>query len=107
MTRVEIQRRQRQARRTLIIAWTVLLAAELAISAIPAALAAAVLLPMALARRGGWAFGAEWLIIAAAFCLPFYAVHHLGWDQLMEEGKRSEPWRYSNDDHQLPRPQRG
>ena len=50
MTRVEIQRRKRQARRNLIIAWTVLLAAELAISAIPAALAAAVLLPMALAR---------------------------------------------------------
>ena len=93
MTRVEIQRRKRQARRNLIIAWTVLLAAELAISAIPAALAAAVLLPMALARRGGWAFGAEWLMIAAAFCLTFYAVHNMVCDKLMEEGKRSETGR--------------
>lgn len=87
MTRAKIRRRKQQARRNLIIAWTVLLAAELAISAIPAALVAAVLLPMALARRGGWTFGAEWLIIAAVFCLTFYAVHNTACDKLMEEGQ--------------------
>lgn len=41
----------------------------------------------------GWAFGAEWLIIAAAFCLTFYAVHNMVCDKLMEEGKRSETGR--------------
>lgn len=93
MTRAERQRKRRQARRNLIIAWTVLLTAELAISSIPAALAAAVLLPMALAWRGRWAFGAEWLIIGAAFCLTFYAVHNLACDKLIEEGERNETGR--------------
>lgn len=87
MTRAEIQRKKQQARRRLIIAWTVLLTAELAISSIPAALAAAVLLPMALAWRGRWAFGAEWLIIGAAFCFAFYAIHNNVCNKLMEEGK--------------------
>ena len=57
-----------------VIVWVLMLLAELLLSAIPAALIAAELLPLAYAERGRMAFGGEWLAIILVFCTMFYAI---------------------------------
>lgn len=58
-----------------VIIWVLVFAAELLLSALPAALVAAELLPLAYAERGRMAFGGEWLVVALVFCIAFHAVH--------------------------------
>jgi len=57
-----------------IILWVLILVTELLLSAVPAALVAAELLPLAHAERGRMAFGGEWLAVVLVFGIAFYAI---------------------------------
>lgn len=87
MTRVETRHRKRRRKMQQIGAWTVLILFELIVSAVPAALVAAIALPFAYAERGYVGFGSEWLIITAVFCFVYNAVHERICDRIFgEEG---------------------
>ena len=78
MTRVEARRRRRRRQRQGIrraAAWTVLFAVELLAAGLQAAVAAAILVPVAYRLRGYSAVGGEWLLIGILF--TFY--HSLGY----------------------------
>ena len=64
-------------------AWTLLGLIELAVTAI----AAVILVAITHAQRGYTAFGGEWLVIAAVFCVTFTIVHNRVCDELFKGGK--------------------
>lgn len=66
--------------------WAVVILVELTAAAIPAAVAAAFLLPLGFKARGGAAFGVEWLIIAILYCAAFTAIHYWFCNKIFEEG---------------------
>jgi hypothetical protein len=70
------------------IALTAIFVIELIAGALGGAITAAILLPLAYAERGNWAFGAEWLIITLAAFGAFYAVHSKIFKVLGEEAQR-------------------
>lgn len=85
MTRVEARSRKRKRKMQQIGAWTVLILFELVVSAVPAALIAAIALPFAYAERGYMGIGSEWLIITAVFCFTYNAVHKRICDRIFGE----------------------
>lgn len=88
MTRYEARRRKRRKqslRRT--AAWTVLLTVELLAAGLQAAVAAAILVPLAYRLRGYSAVGGEWLLISILFCGAFFIIHKQVCDKIFEEGK--------------------
>lgn len=68
-------------------AWTLLGLIELAVAALPTAIAAVILVAITHAQRGYAAFGGEWLVIAAVFCVTFTIVHNRVCDELFKGGK--------------------
>ena len=68
-------------------AWTLLGLIELAVAALPTAIAAVILVAITHAQRGYTAFGGEWLVIAAVFCVTFTIVHNRVCDELFKGGK--------------------
>lgn len=86
MQKQQCKRRGRYKRKVQrLCAMTLVFLAELLVSAIPSGLAAAVLLPMGLKARGGFAIGAEWLVIALLYCATYTAVHFWLCNKLFEE----------------------
>ena len=86
MTRLETQRRKRRIRRIQRAgAWVLLIAFELLLSAAPAAVTAAIILPAVYEKRGYYGIGSEWIFIAILFCFVFYTVHNRICDKLFEE----------------------
>lgn len=81
------KRRNRAKEWRRIGAWTLLGLIELAATALPTAIVAVLLVAIAHAQRGYTAFGGEWLIIAAVFCVTFTIVHNRVCDKLFKEGK--------------------
>lgn len=68
-------RRKRRAKR--IAAWVILYAAEVVIALIPAAAAAAILIPWVLADRGYFAVGGEWIAVGLIFYLTYVSIHNI------------------------------
>ena len=85
MTR-EARRRKRRIRKIKrAAAWTVLIALELAMSAVPTVIMAAVAFPIAYAERGGAGIGGEWLLIIVVFCWTFGMIHNRVCDRIYGE----------------------
>lgn len=82
----ERKARERQRRRLVFAAWTILIFCELLVASIPAALAAKILVPLGRAARGYEAFGVEWLIVAAVYCVTYACVHKYACDRIFWEG---------------------
>lgn len=82
MTKKQSRRRKKFRN---IGAWTLLLLVELFLSAIPTAITAAVVLPLAYAERGYVAIGSEWLIIALVFCIAYAVIHNKICNAIFEE----------------------
>lgn len=86
MTRAEARRRRRIKRKAQqIAAWTVLILAELVISALPAVVTAAIVLPIVYRERGYLAYGSEWFLIAIVFCAAYSTIHNKVCDRIFEE----------------------
>lgn len=85
MTRAERRRKQRTRKIKRAMAWAVLIAFELAMAAVPAAIMAALLLPIVYAERGGAAIGGEWLLLIVVFCWTFGTVHNKICDRIYGE----------------------
>ena len=81
----EKMRRRKKLQRT--GAWTVLFAGELIAAALPAIITAAILIPIANARRGCAAFGGEWLVILMVFIMSYTVIHHKVCNEIFKEGK--------------------
>lgn len=89
MTRAQARRRkQRKARVQRIVAWTIILAIELAITAAPTALLAVLLIPIANAHRAYPGIGGEWVLIMLVFCIVFKAIHERTCDRIYGEEER-------------------
>lgn len=87
MTREKARRRKRRRQKLRRIgAWTILFLLEIAAAAVPAALAAAALLPWAQRERGYTAMGSEWLIISVVFCIAYCIIHRRICDKIFKEG---------------------
>lgn len=88
MTRREARRRRRR-RQSLrrAAAWTVVFTAELLAAGLQAALAGAVLIPLAHKMRGYSAVGGEWILIGVLFCGVFCIIHKQVCDKIFEEEK--------------------
>lgn len=88
MTRREARRRRRR-RQSLrrAAAWTVVFTAELLAAGLQAALAGAVLIPLAYKMRGYSAVGGEWILIGVLFCGAFCIIHKQVCDKIFEEEK--------------------
>lgn len=85
MTR-EARRRKRRIRKIKrAAAWTVLIALEIAVAAVPTAITAAIVFPFAYAERGGVGVGSEWLLIIIVFCLAFGTIHNRVCDRIYGE----------------------
>ncbi len=82
--RKQWQKRFRSAQTAAL--WVLIILAELLISAIPAGIAAAILLPMGFKARGRFAIGGEWLLIALLYCVSYTAVHLWLCNKLFKEG---------------------
>lgn len=78
--------KRRRRRRLIFAAWSILIFCELLVSSIPAALAAQILVPLGRAARGSEAFGVEWMIVAAVYCITYTLVHKYACDRIFEEG---------------------
>lgn len=86
MTRTRTRRKQKRRRQMKLVAvWAVVYLVEILMAAAPAALTAAVLIPITLGRRGQFAVGGEWLLIAIIFCLSFWKVHNAVCDRVFGE----------------------
>lgn len=88
MTRYEARRRRRRRqslRRT--AAWAVVFTVELIAAGLQAAVAAAILVPLAYKLRGYSAVGGEWLLVGILFCGAFCIIHKQVCDKIFEEGK--------------------
>lgn len=86
MTRFEIRRQKRRKQkikraRALII----LILAEILTAAVPTALLAAIIFPLAHIERGYYAIGSEWFITAFVFCGTFYMIHNKICDKIFKE----------------------
>lgn len=82
----EARRRKRRIRKIKrAAAWTVLIALELAIAAVPTAIMAALAFPIAYAERRGTGIGGEWLLVIAVFCWTFSTVHNRVCDRIYGE----------------------
>lgn len=91
MTRTEARKereRRRSLRRLQIFAWAILILCELLVATIPAAAAAGILLPLGRAERGGSAFGVEWLVVAAVFCIAYALAHKYACDRILGRDKQ-------------------
>lgn len=89
MERTQVQRRHQHKRKEKVMkAWAFILLTELLVSAIPAGIAAAFLVPLAKEIRGYTAVGGEWLLIAVIFCGTYCVLHKWVCDKVFEEGKR-------------------
>ena len=75
-------RRRRKLRRA--AAWVVFFTAELLMAAIPAAVVAAILVPMAYGWRGYATMGSEWFVIGAIYCAAYAIIHKVVCDKLWE-----------------------
>lgn len=85
MTR-EARRRKRRIRKIKrAAAWTALIALEIAMAAVPTAIMAAIVFPLAYAERGGAGVGSEWLLIIIVFCLVFGTIHNRVCDRIYGE----------------------
>lgn len=69
-----------------VAAWTLLILLGLIPAAILAAVAAAVVLPMAFRFRGSVEFGGEWLFLGVLFCGAYAVCHNLLCNKIFEEG---------------------
>lgn len=91
MTRTEVRRRQRRARKLRRLkqagALTVLCTIEALIAAVPTAVAAAIILPMAYAQRGYGAVGGECLLLLLIFCAAYSFAHNRICDWIFGEVK--------------------
>lgn len=86
MTRFELQRRKRRKRKLQQAgAWFTLILVEVLISAIPATVLAAFILPALQSERGYYAVGSEWIFISLIFCGTFYKIHEKVCDKIFEE----------------------
>lgn len=70
------QRRRAKRRAQRAAAWALVYLFEIVAAAVPTAIAAAVLIPLAEAERGYSAVGGEWLAIAFVFYISYAAVHN-------------------------------
>lgn len=86
MTRTEARKARERQRRRQIAAWSILIFCELLVASIPAIIVAVVLVPLGRAARGYEAFGVEWLIAAAVFCIAYTLAHKYACDRIFEEG---------------------
>lgn len=79
---------KKEASRSFRLAATlaIMLLVELAVSAIPAGILAAALIPLAEQERGYFAIGGEWLAVAATLCCTYCAVHLWLCKKLCKEG---------------------
>ena len=75
MTRTEAKKKHRKRAARQMAAWAVVIACELLAAALPAAIAAAILLPAAYAERGYSAFGSEHVLVAMVFCTAYSIIH--------------------------------
>lgn len=76
MTRAQARRKKRRkAKMQRALGWTLIFAFEFIVSAAPAAITAAFLIPMANTSRHYPGIGGEWIVIMLVFCLVFKAVH--------------------------------
>lgn len=76
MTRTEVRRRKRRIRKIQqTLAWTVVILFEILVSAAPAAVTAAILIPLTFSERGRMAVGGEWLAIGIVFYIAYRAIH--------------------------------
>lgn len=86
MTRAQARRKKRRkAKMQRALGWTLIFAFEFIVSAAPAAITAAFLIPMANASRHYPGVGGEWIAIMIVFCLVFKAVHERICDWIFEE----------------------
>ena len=87
MTRTQARRRRKRRQKLRQIgAWTLLFVAELFAAAIPTAILAAILLPLAQRERDYIAVGSEWLAISAAFCITYSILHLWICKKIFKEG---------------------
>lgn len=79
---------KRKAQRTAIL--TFLYAAEIIIASAPAAVLAAILVPVLTAQRGYFACGSEWFAIIGAFYIAYLHIHKRVCNEIFggEEKKR-------------------
>lgn len=85
MTRAERQRRKRRREIQRVRAWTLLIVIELLISAVPTAITAAILIPLAYWQRGYYGVGGEWLVILIVFCTTYIVIHNRICDRIFGE----------------------
>lgn len=85
MTRTEVRKARERQRRKQISAWSILIFCELLAATIPTAVAGMVFVPLGRAARGYSAFGVEYLIVAAVFCIAYTLAHKYACDRIFEE----------------------
>lgn len=86
MTRTEARKEREKQRRRRIVTWTLLILVELLVAVVPAAITAAVAIPVGRALRGYRAFGIEHMIVAAVFCIAYGLIHKAVCDRILGEG---------------------
>lgn len=87
MTRTQARRkRKRRQRLRQIGAWTALFLVEILAAAVPTAILAAILLPLAQRERDYIAVGSEWLAISATFCITYSILHLWICKKIFKEG---------------------
>lgn len=91
MTRTETRRERRRARKLRRLkqagALAVLFTVEVLIAAVPTAVTAAIILPMAYAQRGYGAVGGECLLLLLIFCTAYSLAHSRICDWIFGEVK--------------------
>lgn len=86
MTRAQARRKKRRkAKMQRASGWTLIFAFEFIVSAAPAAITAAILIPIANASRRYPGMGGEWIAIIFVFCFVFKTVHERICDWIFEE----------------------
>lgn len=86
MTRAQVRRRKRRkAKVQRIVAWTIVISIELAVTAAPTALLAALLISIANAHRAYPGIGGEWVLIMVVFCVVFKTIHERTCDRIYGE----------------------
>lgn len=86
MTRAQARRRRkRKAKIQRMAVWTLVYLFELLMSLVPTAVTAALILPYAYSKRGGYGIGSEWLLILLVFCFTYRTVHNWICDRIFGE----------------------